>query len=235
MTIQVPSSEKTTPSSISAKDAIDFLQQNDDFFVENPQLLTDLAVPHPNGGVVSLIERQVALLRVENKDLRNKIKELVEIAKENDQLMLRLHQVSTELVKAKNIDEYLAIINERLLVDFNAHAVVIKLIGEFNASRPDVLVQRDAASLKPFDSILKQGNPICGRFNKQQLESLFVEKVEEIKSVAFVPIMNGDQAMGFFAVASNDQNRFKVGISTVFLSQLAEIASASLQRFFNES
>ncbi len=235
MTIQGPSSEKTTPSSISAKDVIDFLQQNDDFFVENPQLLTDLAVPHPNGGVVSLIERQVALLRTENKDLRNKRKELIEIAKENDQLMLRLHQVSTELVKAKNIDEYLAIINERLLVDFNAHAVVIKLIGEFNASRPDVLVPRDAASLKPFDSILKQGNPICGRFNKQQLESLFIEKVEKIKSVAFVPIMNGDQAMGFFAVASNDQNRFKAGISTVFLSQLAEIASASLQRFFNES
>lgn len=232
MTTQVPSSEKKTKSTIATKDVIDFLRHNDDFFVENASLLKDLTIPHPNQGVVSLIERQVALLRSENKDLRNKIKELVDIAKENDQLMLKLHQVSTELVKAKNIDEYLTIINERLLVDFKAEAVVIKLIGEFKASRSDVLVQRDAESLKSFASILKQGKPICGRFNQQQLESLFGNKVENIKSIAFVPIMNGDKAMGFFAVASNDQDRFRAGISTVFLNQLAEIASASLHRFF---
>jgi len=232
MTIQAPTSEKKIQSTISAKDVIDFLQQNDEFFVENAQLLTELTVPHPNGGVVSLIERQVALLRSENKDLRTRIKELVDIAKENDGLMLKLHEVSTELVKAESVDEYLSIINERLLVDFKAEAVVIKLIGEFDASRPDVLIKRDAESLKPFDSILNQGKPICGRFNKQQLESLFEDKVEDIKSVAFVPIMNGDQAMGFFAVASNDQDRFRAGISTVFLNQLAEIASASLHRFF---
>ena len=40
-----------------------YLQENHHFFEAYPDLLAELSLPHESGGAVSLIERQIAVLR----------------------------------------------------------------------------------------------------------------------------------------------------------------------------
>ena len=58
-----------------------FLQAHPDFFITHTHLLADLVVPHESGGAVSLIERQVAVLRDQNRQVRRELADLVQIAR----------------------------------------------------------------------------------------------------------------------------------------------------------
>ena len=56
---------------ISAQDVVDYLRNNPDFFESQVPLLTELCIPHELGGkAVSLVERQVEVLRSNNKKLK---------------------------------------------------------------------------------------------------------------------------------------------------------------------
>jgi len=66
----------------------DYLQNFPDFFERNSQLLTKLRLPHVRdvAATVSLVERQVEVLRERNQSLERKLKELVDVARANDVL-----------------------------------------------------------------------------------------------------------------------------------------------------
>ena len=53
---------------LSAQAVHDYLATHPDFFEQNPSLLSALNLPHSSGGTVSLIERQISVLR--QKDLK---------------------------------------------------------------------------------------------------------------------------------------------------------------------
>jgi len=216
----------------SAKDVSSFLRRNAEFFLEHQDLLNELKIPHPaGGGTVSLIERQVSVLRQDNKQLRNRIRELVEIARENDELMARLHRLSVQIVAVTDVNDWFKLLPERLKLDFRADSVSLTLFSEYLAHNLAVSRQQDGVQL--FNRILEKSEPVCGRFNQQQLAHLFLDEAESIGSMAFVPLVIDGLAVGYFAVGSRDVERFRAGMSTVFLSYLGDIASSSVKRFLN--
>lgn len=221
-----------TAKEISSQDVADFLSKHTDFLYKNPDILRQIEVPHASGEAISLIERQVGVLRQENRSLRQKIRDLVDIAKENDELMARMNRLSASLVSSSKLQEAMRILEDRLVHDFSADAVSLKLIGDFQenpAGSSIAVIARDNESLSLFESILARAKPVCGRFNKQQLSFMFPDKEESIKSVAVIPL--GDGSLGFVAIGSEDPERFRAGISTSFLSYLGEIAGSVIRRF----
>lgn len=232
MTSQIHKGSDSGVVMCSAQDVEAYLKQHPEFFADNAQLLAELEVPHPSGKAVSLIERQVAVLRQENKQLRNRIKELVEIAKENEKLIARLHNLSVALIETQNVQQFVDTLNTKLKNDFAAFAVSIKLYKDsFGIGiETDNFIDKDEAGLKNFEKFLNHTNPVCGRFTKEQLSFLFPDNVEEIKSIALVPLIS-NEPLGLFAIASEDSERFKAGMSTSFLSSLSEVAAAVLHRF----
>ena len=74
---------------ISEQAVQDYLADNPDFFERHGDLLKSLRLPHGSGGTVSLVERQVSVLR--QKELKNdrKLKELLAVARANDALATR--------------------------------------------------------------------------------------------------------------------------------------------------
>jgi len=56
-------SNKNTPN---ADDVIRFLVENPNFFDQHPEALSELSISHVSYGAVSLVERQVAVLRERN-------------------------------------------------------------------------------------------------------------------------------------------------------------------------
>ena len=78
----------------------EYLQTYPDFFERNTALLAKLRLPHLRdvGATVSLVERQVEVLRERNQALERKLKELVDVARANDALADRIHRLSQRLI-----------------------------------------------------------------------------------------------------------------------------------------
>ena len=72
---------------VNEDDIVEYLQTNPDFFERHINLLTSLSLPHRTGGpAVSLVERQVSVLRQRNMKLERKLRELLDVARGNDPL-----------------------------------------------------------------------------------------------------------------------------------------------------
>ena len=50
-----------------------YLSQNPDFFQQNPDIFEAINISHDSGKAISLVERQVSLIRKQNKELIHKL------------------------------------------------------------------------------------------------------------------------------------------------------------------
>jgi uncharacterized protein YigA (DUF484 family) len=213
-----------------------FLESNPDFFEHHGELLSALRLPHVAGGTVSLVERQVSVLRQKDLQLERKLKELLDVARANDRLGNKIHKLALALLTASDLAETLKICEDALRVDFDASQAVLVLfrdpalfddikIGRF--FRP--ILRRDG-SLGSFDTFLNSNNPRCGQIRDSQRDFLFGQETDEIGSCALVPL-GAKSELGFLAVGSADADRFHPGMSIDFLARLGQLIAAALQRY----
>ena len=79
-----------------------YLQHNPEFFERHPALLARLRLPHPrSGSTISLIERQVEVMRERHAALEAKLAEFVRVARDNDVLAERFHRFTRRLLRAR--------------------------------------------------------------------------------------------------------------------------------------
>ena len=64
----------------------DYLRANPEFFLSQNDLLADLRLPHDSGKAISLLERQVVILRERGHEARQKLGSLRQNARDKDQL-----------------------------------------------------------------------------------------------------------------------------------------------------
>src|SRR5271156_3772066 len=117
----------------------DYLQTQPDFFERNAALLAKLRLPHLRdmGATVSLVERQVEVLRERNQSLERKLKELVDVARANDALADRIHRLSQRLIRTRSLAETISAIETSLREDFDAmNSVLVLFIEEARALEP---------------------------------------------------------------------------------------------------
>src|SRR5210317_743301 len=87
---------------LSERSIHDYLAAHPDFFERHSTLLSSLNLPHASGGAVSLVERQVAVLRQKDLKLERQLKELIEVARANDLLGAKIHELTMHLLDAKD-------------------------------------------------------------------------------------------------------------------------------------
>ena len=83
---------------LSEQAIVDYLQAKPDFFQGFPQLLESLHIPHENGPAISLVERQVNLLREKNTLLEEQLNLLISIARDNNETQQQIHQMVLEVL-----------------------------------------------------------------------------------------------------------------------------------------
>jgi uncharacterized protein YigA (DUF484 family) len=81
----------------------EYLQTYPDFFERNGPLLAKLRLPHLRnvGSTVSLVERQVEVLRERNQSLERKLKELVDVARAKYSLAGRINSFTKRHIRAR--------------------------------------------------------------------------------------------------------------------------------------
>jgi uncharacterized protein len=208
-----------------------YLQRNPEFFERHQAVLARLKLPHARGGsTISLVERQIEVLREKQAGLENKLAELVRVARANDAIAERLHRFTRRLLRAVPRAAAIAHIEAGLREDFDAFHAALVLVGE----EPDPAlpafvrtVATDDAQLKSFESLRLSGKPRCGQARDSQREFLFGPEGLEMGSVALVPL--GEKgALGLLALGSADRDRFHPGMSTEFLARLADLITDAL-------
>jgi uncharacterized protein len=208
-----------------------YLQRHPDFFERHQAVLARLRLPHARGGsTISLVERQIEVLREKLAGLEGKLAELVRVARANDAISERLHRFTRRLIRAVPRAEAIARIEAGLREDFDAFQAVLVLIGapaEAALPRFVRVVPADDPNLKSFESLFASGKPRCGQARDSQREFLFGPEGLEMASVALVPL--GDKgSVGLLALGSADRDRFHPGMSTEFLAHMAELIADSL-------
>jgi uncharacterized protein YigA (DUF484 family) len=219
------------------EDAVqDYLEANPDFFERHSNLLGSLRLPHVSGAAVSLVERQVSVLRQKDLKLERKLKELIEVARTNDTLGAKIHQLTLRLLAAKDISETLEAVEAALRTGFNADLSVLilfrdpSLFEDVNVGRFFKPVERQNEALKAFATFLKSSGPRCGQVRDSQRDFLFGRDTDEVGSAALVPLGKKSE-IGFLAIGSADSNRFHPGMSMDFLSRLGDLVAEALKRY----
>jgi len=214
-----------------------YLETYPDFFERNVTLLAKLRLPHlrESGATVSLVERQVEVLRDRNQSLERKLAELLDVARANDALANRIHCLSQRLIRGRTLLETINAVETSLREDFDARNSVLLLFMEqardLEAGAGRFLKTAHPADevVKTFDSLLQSGKPRCGQIRDAQRDYLFGKDSIEIGSVALAPL-GAKGVLGLLAIGASDADRFHPAMSTEFLTRISELLANALTR-----
>jgi uncharacterized protein YigA (DUF484 family) len=220
---------QTTPAD---EEIAGWLRAHPDFFQRNPELLASLRLPHASGGAVSLIERQIEVLREKNHAADARLAELVGIARANEALSAKIHQFTRRLVRAATRREILTQIERGFREEFDTTQTVLLLFNAGSDTADLRFVRPVAANdqnLAGFENLLSTGKPRCGQIRDSQRDFIFGPDSGSVGSVALVPLA-GDAPMGLLVLGSLNRERFHPGMSTDFLALLGQLISDALAR-----
>lgn len=222
--------ELSVKDGLTAMEVASYLRRHPEFLKEFPDLALSLVMPREQGPAASLASYQLEVLREKNADFSRRLHELIDIAHENEQLMVRVHTLTLALMRAGSLAESITRVVASLIEDFHTDLVRVVLFRE-DADLPaaDWLIVEPggAAALPAFADFLRRAEPLCGRLQPDKLDVLFGARAGEVRSTVLLPI----GAIGMLAIGSHDANRFHPGMGTVFLKLIAEAVLTSVARF----
>ena len=222
--------ELNIKDSLTAMEVASYLRRHADFLKEFPDLAMTLLLPRDQGPAASLASYQLEVLRDKNAEFSRRLRELIEIAHENETLMVRVHTLTLALMRATSLPDTLTRVVASLTEDFHTDLVRIVLFradGDLPATDWLIVEADGVAALPAFNEFLKRGEPLCGRLQQDKLDALFGARADEVRSSVLLAI--GD--VGMLAIGSLDANRFHPGMGTVFLRLIADAVSAAVARY----
>lgn len=219
-------------SKLASEAVREYLQANRDFLSEHPDLLMEMNVPHADkgGAAVSLIERQVQLLRDRNFQSENQLHQLLSVARENDRLGERLHRLALNLLGLDHLQKIPALVYQSLLDDFRAEHAAIRIVGSAGVA-PE---WQDMETLEPLLVLLKKRVQMGVELQAAHKAALFgAAAAEQIQSLTLIPLQ-GDKVFGVIALGSQDPERYNPRVGTLILERIGELVSAALTAWMRE-
>lgn len=211
----------------NADSVLKFLTHNPDFFNQHSDVLPRLSIPHHTGQAVSLIEKQVSVLRNKCCTLENSLRDLISVARENEHLHQRLHGLIRDIISASSIDDVVSLTRDNLLENFNADDVRVVLISSKQKAEPGgdyVYLPENDPGLALFNDIFKKRETRCGELGDAQKQLIFEADAQNVASAALIPLYH-NRKLGLVVLSSRDETRFALGKGVMFLNQLGEVLS----------
>jgi uncharacterized protein YigA (DUF484 family) len=217
---------------LSEDSIADYLKSHPDFFERHAPLVLGLKLPHRAAGTaISLVERQVSLLRQRNAQLERQLKDLVAVAKQNDALVEKIHQLCLKLMRAPTLAARLEQLETGLREDFAAERAVLVLFPDAPAAAVrEGFVRRlgtDDPDVRPFATFLRAARPRCGPLRDRQ-KNIFDRDADAVSSAALVPL-GPESKLGFLIIGSRDPDHFHPGKRMDFLARLGEVLGVAIR------
>lgn len=219
-------------ASLTAQQVAQYLEENLDFFKQHPQTLSKLDIPHQNGGAISLVERQVALLREQNIDLRHRHADVIETAKANEQLFEKTKTLSLALINTHSLVETVGLLEQILNTEFNADCFSLTFFNtHLTFSHPLVNLTEKSIAQEFIPNFIGTQRPICGALRADASAFFFKKQAALIGSAAVIPLRHKDLE-GYLSIGSFNEDHFHAKIGTLFISYMGELLSRVFHQHF---
>ena len=198
-------------NSLSADDVLRFLAENPNFFDEYPEALDELSISHASDGAVSLVERQVSVLRERNAELRRRFDLLVSRAQHNETLLSATQEVIAALAARSSREEtsslFSSLMRKHFKIDHAAYHLLDNDASAASKTAMHLLGSKEAAS---------------GPVRSHELSALF-DTASGDGSAALAIVNHSSGPRAFIAVGSADGIRYSAADGTMFLEYLAAV------------
>lgn len=231
--MSIQQSQGEVAERLSDKDVENFLRHNPEFFTDHTQLLSEIKIPHITNGAISLVERQVDVLRTKNTKIKKQLEDLIHVARSNEKLSKQVYKLTLKLIATDNLEEIFNLIQVSFRRDFLVDSVSLSLYAQPKIKKlgeRKEFVDTSAKLHTLFKKVLKEKRPVCGRFSEEQRDYLFGETAKKVCSLALVPLVS-DESFGLLAFGSYDNQRFHSGLGTAYLVQISALLSNTMLRF----
>ena len=222
--------EAPSNNELSAQDVASYLKANPEFFIEQEDLLADLSLPHESGKAISLLERQVTILRDRGVDARQKLNNLLENARNNDQLFDTTRNLVLALLRAKDITEIADVAQDQLSNHTNIDSCEVILVDRKGLKVAEsVRTESKDILKKQFADVFRLKRTHCGAISEEQTQYLFPVQGNSINSTALCPVISNGDVLALIAFGNQADNYFNVNLDTLFLDFIGHVVGAVLE------
>jgi uncharacterized protein YigA (DUF484 family) len=202
-----------------------YLRSRPQFFEQHAYLLTEMFLPSPHGnGTISLTERQQLAQRDKIRVMESKMGQLIAYAEQNDKTSGLVHQFSVQLLASPSLDGLNNLLAQSMQGIF---AVSHSQLLIWQAPSDPALAQDKlfSAVSSPFqDWVSALSLPHCGE-KPASADGLVPESLQ---SFAFIPLSDEKQVYGVLILGTEDPNRFKADMGSLYLERIGDLVSAAV-------
>lgn len=218
-------------ATLSPEQVAGYLRDNPDFFASQTDLLAELQLPHESGKAISLLERQVVILRERGQEARQKLGSLLDNARDNDQLFDVTRNLVLSLLRARDATEVAEITQDQLssLGSVDACEIIIvarpgrKLSGSIRTESSDALAAE-------FADVFRLRRTHCGAIPRNSIDNLFGANSDRVGSTALCPIVHDAEIIALLALGNESEDYFTTSLDTLFLDFIGHVVGAILAK-----
>jgi len=221
--------QQDSPKPLDSETVAAYLRLHPEFFIDHDELIPELRIPHQRGDTVSLVERQVKLLRERNIEMRHRLAQLMDVARDNDRLFDKTRRLVLDLLDAGSLEEVVSCVEDSLRREFQVPFVSLILFCD--VSLPVGRSVSSAEAHQAIGGLLSGGKTVCGVLREHELNFLFgSEDAAQVGSAAVVSLTH-QGLHGVLAIGSADPQHYKSSLGTLFLGYIAEVLARVVPGF----
>lgn len=223
------------PIPVTDEQVVQYLRNHPDFLQQHSHLLSELNFRHESGGAISLVERQVAILRERNMVMRRRMTELMQTAKHNDELFAKTRTLTLELLHVASWHELNEVLATYVLTDFHAdfvccHLGGVRIAGPAGSTPMSLDHLESHTGALPHERFVRGSYPICTTLRTEELATLFPSVAHNSEGSAVLAPLTLEAPAGCLAIGSRDPHAFTPDMDTLFVTYIAEVLSRVVQR-----
>lgn len=212
------SAEKT----LTVEEVTDYLLANRDFFMEQRELLNEINFPHETSGAVSLIERQVQILRENQKANQELIAELTVNANANHELLKKMQTLTLQLIRSKDAKALLDNLSENIYKQFDLSQMQLLMGEESQFSNLPHTQYLSKAEIAKVDTDILNLHAYVGRVPAKLSDYFSPECLAKCQSIALIKF-DAQGNNSYLLIGSADEQHFQSDMGTDFIEYIGEM------------
>lgn len=215
---------------LSAAEVAAFLAANPDFFSENEDLLTSLKLPDSRKGTVSLVEKQMDVLRQQQRKSRQQLQSFVDAAEQNKDIFDKSSRLVLNLIAANKSSAFFDALERGLKRDLKCKAYSLLVFGKPRQINHYTSRIPTESAREYVGALMKARQPTLGVLRDSEQDFLFRHQSAKVKSAAVLAVRERNKRIALLAIGSEDPHYFSPNLDTLFIGFIADALAKLLPR-----
>ena len=207
-----------------------YLRESPNFFIDNEEVLEALRIPHQDKGTISLIEKQLEISKMKQKEAKEQILGFFKNANENAVIFKKTQSFLREAILGDSQNKFFESLHSGTHAHLGCEYSMIILGSNESEINTYIQVRNKRSLSKDMLKLFKSQTPILGPLSKRRQHELFFEDTKRARSFAIVPIRDNQEVIALFNLGHENPEFFSETKETFFLEFLADMLSVLIPK-----